>query len=96
MKDLRQTLLQRVTPILHKLGRYRILFFFLLVVGVYGFLVYRIEALNNAKPTGSAVNTVTQVPRVDPTVLQQLQSLQDNSVNVQALFNQARSNPFQE
>jgi hypothetical protein len=80
------------------LSRYAAVLFMVLVAGVYGFVVLRINALSNAQPSGSDVaaqSTTTPVPRIDPKTAQQLQNLEDNSVNVQTLFEQARNNPFQ-
>jgi hypothetical protein len=94
-----KSLPEKLSDIFHKVGRYRIFLFFLLLAAVYGFLFYRIGALNNAEPDPASLtaqNQTAQVPRIDPDVVKQLQQLQDNSVNVQTLFDQARSNPFQE
>lgn len=72
--------------------------FICLVVLIYGFLLMRITVLSRAEPdsqtVGSQVSTA-RVLRVDPEAVKRLNSLQDNSVNVQALFDQARENPFQ-
>lgn len=78
--------------------RYSIVGFVAFVVILYGFIAFKINTLGNAQPSPDAVNSqvqAAQLPRIDQTVVNQLQSLQDNSVNVQALFNQARQNPFQ-
>lgn len=80
------------------LSRYSAILFFLLITSVYGFVVFRINSLVNAQPSQSDIDAqskTSSVPRVDPNVAEQLQKLQDNSVNVQTLFNQARNNPFQ-
>lgn len=81
-----------------KLNRYRVVIFLLFVVILYGFIAYRINTLTNSPPSSASVNNqvnAAQIPHLDPTVVKQLQSLQDNSVNVKTLFNQARNNPFQ-
>lgn len=80
------------------LRRYIFVIFMVFILGLYGFLFLRISALSNAQPSPAAVSSqvqAAQIPHIDQSVVNQLQSLQDNSVNVQALFNQARSNPFQ-
>lgn len=85
--------------LLHNLRRYAVLIFVLLVTGVYGFVLYRVYNLSSAQPDDAAVSAqvkASATPHIDSTVVRQLQALQDNSVNVQSLFNQARSNPFQE
>lgn len=78
--------------------RYAFIIFVVFVAFLYGFLAYRINSLGNVQPSSNAVNSqvnAAQIPHIDQSVVKQLQSLQDNSVNVQTLFNQARSNPFQ-
>jgi len=82
----------------HLVSRYTIILFFLLLVAVYGFVLLKINSLSNAQPNNSAVSSQAQtvaIPHIDPNVVKQIQNLQDNSVSVQALFNQARTNPFQ-
>jgi len=94
--------LKQLKPLFHKAvrltSRYAAILFFLLVASVYGFVLLRINILVSAQPSQSDIDaqtTTTAVPRVDPKVAEQLQNLQDNSVNVQTLFNDARNNPFQ-
>ena len=82
-----------------KLGRHVVILFLLLLTAVYGFTLFRITMLSNVQPDSSAVSTqakASAVPHIDPVAVRQIQNLQDNSVRVQTLFNQARSNPFQE
>lgn len=72
--------------------------FLVLVAGLYGFLFFRISSLSSSQPSQNAVSaevSSSQMPHIDKTVVQQLNSLQDNSVSVQTLFSQSRSNPFQ-
>ena len=72
---------------------------FLVFLGlIYGFILFRISSLQGVEPSPDAVTSQVKagsVPRIDPQVVKQLESLQDNSVSVKALFDQARSNPFQ-
>lgn len=80
------------------LRRYRVIGFIVLVALLYGFLLTRINTLSNLEPTEEAVIEqvkAAKVPRIDDEIVQQLESLEDNSVSVQTLFNEARSNPFQ-
>lgn len=69
------------------------------VVAVYGFLGYQIFTLFQAQPNESQVSSQLQtvgIPKVDPTVISKINQLEDNSVSVQSLFDQARQNPFNE
>lgn len=89
----------KVAEFLGKVGKYAVVLFILLLAIVYGFLIMRINSMQSAPPSSvSGTQNVTTVatPRIDPKIVQQLQQLQDNSVSVKTLFDQARSNPFQE
>jgi hypothetical protein len=95
---LKQSLTQ-LNAVLPKLRRYSFLGFLVFVLATYGFVVLRIQSLSSTPPSNDAIINQAQsagVPRIDPTVLRQLQSLHDNSVSVQTLFEEARNNPFQE
>lgn len=79
--------------------RYAIVLFVILVTGTYGFVLYRITSAHDVTPSQADIDAKLQksaTPRIDPQVVQQMQSLQDNSVNVKSLFDAARSNPFNE
>jgi len=77
--------------------RFRVILFLLLVVLVYGFVIWRIDTLKNAPPAPDAVASKLQsATHIDQATIDKIQQLQDNSVSVQTLFNKARQNPFQE
>jgi hypothetical protein len=93
-----KSILEKVREIVDDLRKYSLLAFVVFVALIYGFVIFRINSLGNMQPSDSAVTNqvkAAQIPRVDPAVVKQLESLKDNSVNVQALFDQARSNPFE-
>ena len=82
-----------------KMRRYLHLLFFLLLAVIYGFIIIRINVLSNTQVSEEAISkevSRTTSPHIDPESLKQLRSLNDNSVNVQTLFTQGRTNPFQE
>lgn len=79
--------------------RLRIILFLVLLVSVYGFIGLRIQTLSSAQPDSAQIASKvseTSKPYIDKNVVDEIRELQDNSVNVQALFNQARQNPFRE
>lgn len=81
-----------------KLGPYSFLIFLVFVAGLYSFVIFRVNTLSNTEPSEAAVSSQAKTAQnlhIDTAVVKQLKSLQDNSVSVQALFDQARSNPFQ-
>ncbi len=93
IKALPDLILARLEP----LRRYSLLVFIIFLAGLYGFVLLRIHNLNNAQPSSDAVSSqvkAAHVIHIDQSVVRQLQSLQDNSVSVNSLFDQARSNPF--
>ena len=95
VKGLQQKLLGR----LQKFSRYFGVIFAVLVLLTYAFLVWRINTLSQQKPSDDDVAEKLQsikLPKIDQSVIDKIQQLQDNSVEVQTLFQQARDNPFQE
>ena len=90
--------LEKVTAKLSLLRRYSFVVFIILVVGVYAFILLRITNLSGVEPTDDSVNSQVQASHlvIDKGIVEQLKSLRDNSVNVQSLFDQARTSPFQE
>jgi hypothetical protein len=72
--------------------------FFVVIALVYGLVLLRIGMLAGAQPSDADVSSkVSQLtPHIDKSAAEQLQSLENNNVNVQTLFDQARANPFGE
>ncbi len=96
--DLKQSLAVAKTRLPKVLG-YSFPAFLALVLGLYVFVLLRINTLSSTPPSNGAIINQAEsarVPRIDPVVLKQLKSLQDNSVSVQTLFEETRNNPFQE
>ena|SRR6266496_2161058 len=88
-----------VVSVERRLSKYTVVLFLLLLAATYGYVLFRISVQVNVQPSDTDITTqakASAVPHVDPTAVKQLESLQDNSVNVKSLFNQARSNPFHE
>jgi hypothetical protein len=82
-----------------KIQRYTV---FLSVVGillVYSFLVLRISTLSQAEPNEDQIaeqaNTVKRL-RIDQSSIDKIEQLEDQNIAVQALFQDARNNPFQD
>lgn len=79
--------------------RFAIPGFIVIVIIIYGFLALRINNLSNAQPSQSSIDNQTNpvaTAHIDKNVIQQIEQLKDNNVNVQTLFEQARTNPFQD
>lgn len=82
-----------------RVRRYAVFIFIVVLLLLYSWLVFRINTLNNTGPSDDAVTQKLQTvrrPKIDQTDIDKLQQLQDNSVQVKTLFQQARDNPFHE
>jgi hypothetical protein len=79
--------------------RLRIVLFLLLLVVLYGFVLWRIQSLSNTQPDQQAIDlqvSKTTRPRIDQALVDKIEQLESSNVTVQALFNEARKNPFRE
>jgi len=73
--------------------------FFVTLSLMYGFLLLQINVLSTAPVDDAKVTLETSTSptlNVDANAATQLQSLKDNSSNVQSIFEQNRTDPFQE
>lgn len=87
---------QKLTPLARKHGSFAAILFVLII---YLLIVWQISSYASAEPNDSEVQTAissSAVPKIDDKAIEQIQKLEQNSPQVQALFNQARNNPFQE
>jgi hypothetical protein len=93
-----RTIIDRILGFSPAAKRYAFPALLAFVTVIYLALLLRIHVLESTQPTIDQVTgqvKAARIPHIDQTVVRQIQTLQDNSVNVQALFNQARNNPFQ-
>jgi len=77
----------------------RVPLFLLVALLTFSYVVWRVYALANAPVPASAVCSkldTAKNPHIDQATIDKINQLQDNSVSVRALFDQARQNPFQE
>ena len=84
--------------IIGKVQPYALLIFIVFVGLIYMYLLVNINTLANVEPSESDIAQqvkTAKTPRLDEETAQKLESLKDNSVSVQSLFEEARSNPFQ-
>lgn len=84
---------------LHLAHEYAAIILLLFLVAIYGFLSWRTLQLMQAEPDQAAVQAELKtvgVPKVDEDVVKKMEQLEDNSVSVSTLFDEARRNPFEE
>lgn len=78
--------------------RYRVVLFLIFVALVYGTVAFKIFTASELQPEDQHIETQVSnlTPQINESVAQKLKNLEDNSVNVQTLFAEARKNPFNE
>lgn len=89
----------KLGPALQGLKRYIAFAFILVVLIVYGYLVFYINTLAAKEPDEDAVTErlkTVQRPRIDEESLQKILQLEGQNIQVQTLFQEARDNPFTE
>lgn len=89
----------KLKKIRHSLRRNGVFLYVLAMLCAYTFLVVRINLLNRSEPSDDAVTEKLQSvqrPKIQQDLLKKIQDLEDQNVEVQSLFKQARENPFSE
>ncbi len=88
---------EQLGSLFKKLRPYTGMAFFLAVAALYGFILLRINVYSNVPASQSTKNAqLASQPHIDAAIAQKLTNLENNNIDTQALFNQARENPFQE
>lgn len=99
MKKLDTSALKRFEPVIQVLKKNRTFISILIVLAVFGFIVYRISYFNSAEPTDTAIDEQLKTssrPRIDKAIVEKLVNLESDNIQVKSLFNQVRENPFSE
>ena len=89
----------KLAPALQVVRKYLTLIFILSFMFAYVFLVFRINSLARREPTDDAVTEelkTVQRPKLDQSAVDKIEDLQAQNIDVKALFEEARRNPFDE
>lgn len=95
MKDLQQKLLSLTALV----KRYVVVLVMVIFGGMYGFLIYTSSQQAERQPSEVEISNKFQGakrPKLDESIAQQLTQLEDQNIEIQTLFEEARSNPFAE
>ncbi len=88
---------KQLTQTLTKLKQYLWVFLLLFFIILYSYTLLNISSDKTKQPTQAQISkylqTATQT-NINPKVVKKLEDMQNNSISVKALFNQARQNPF--
>lgn len=80
-----------------KFGKHAVFITVFVVLLVYLLMVFRISSFASAEPSPDQQVTIdTSIPKIDKDAIKQIQSLEQNNIDIHAFFENARSNPFQE
>jgi len=89
----------QATQIIAFLKKYAVLIFVLIALGIFGFLVLRVRTLVSTEPSEAAIEEKIGQAKpitIDSSAVAKIQKLQATNVEVKALFDNTRDNPFQE
>jgi len=89
---------QVIIDLFNKSYKYLWIGLVLFFVIIFAIIVLAINSDLNLTPSQSSINAnlnTTPQTSINPEIVNKLETLKNNSVSVQALFNQSRQNPFQ-
>lgn len=91
--------LSRLQPVIIFVKKYITFMFGIVMLLILCFFVFRINQFSRTEPSNDAIDEKLQSVKrlkLDKNVVEKIQQLQDQNVQVQSLFDQARNNPFSE
>jgi hypothetical protein len=95
VKDIPKLLL----PALKKIGRFFPFMFALIILGLYGFLILHVNQLMQVEVDDEDVEEIireTAGLEIDRQAIEAIERLEDENIEVEAIFQEARDNPFAE
>jgi hypothetical protein len=90
---------KQIKILLLAVKKHHIVIGFISVILLYSFLVFQINILSSVEPTDEEVTQKLEKikrPIIDKEIVKKIKQLQDENIEVQAIFKQARENPFNE
>jgi hypothetical protein len=99
MSNIKNQLTGQLGDVGKKIKRYLPIIFISSLLFLYAFLILRVSSYINMQPSEDSVNEklqTTKRPQIDKQALEKILELQDQNIEVQSLFEEARQNPFEE
>jgi hypothetical protein len=93
------TITAKIQPVIAFIKQHSVTLFAVFFLGMYGFLVYRINVLTEAEPDAAAIgDSLSTVKRlkIDQDSIDKILELEEQNIEVKTLFQEARANPFNE
>ncbi len=94
-----KTIPAKITPLINSIKEYSGFIIVLIVLLAYGFIIWQIRSYVIQTPSEAKVSEEVlklNLPKVDEQAIQTIEQLEDNNIQVKALFENARQNPFVE
>lgn len=94
-----KTIPAKFTPLLNSIKEYSGFIIVLIVLTAYGFIIWQIRSYVIQSPAEIKVSEEVaklNLPKVDEQAIQTIEQLEDSNIQVKALFENARQNPFVE
>ncbi len=89
-----------ITALVGALSKYSYIVFLLVFAGMAGFLVIRIGSLSRLEPTQLEIDTklleIKKQSKADEEAIEKLEALKDRDVKLETLFDNGRTNPFED
>lgn len=99
MKLDKATILNQLAGITTFAKRFRFIIAFIIFSTMYGYILLQVSSINQKQPSEKQIAEKTSTApktKVDEDLAEQITSLEDQNVQVQTIFNEARKNPFSE
>lgn len=94
-----KTIPAKLTPLLNNIKEYSGFIIVLVILVSYGFIIWQIRSYVIQSPSEAKVSEEVlklNLPKVDEQAIQTIEQLEDSNIQVKALFENARQNPFVE
>jgi len=94
-----KTIPAKLTPLLNSVKEYSGFIIVLVILIAYGFIIWQIKSYVTQSPSETKVSEEIlklNLPKVDEQAIQTIEQLEDSNIQVKALFENARQNPFVE
>lgn len=95
----KSSLFVKLQPIISLSRRHAVLLGIMAFAVVYGYIIVRVSSLANTTPSETEVTQKVEAvphPKIDKETASKIENLEDQNINVQAIFKEARENPFSE
>ena len=92
-------ILDKSEEILKKLKPYSWFIYIIIILSMGIFMIVQIKVNSTKEPSDAAIEEKLKElkkPKIDPVIVEKIQQLEERNVEVKALFQQARDNPFKD